>query len=87
MDVGSAVSDVVFNRSGDSDVRMGGGFGVNEGVFFDDGGDGSDVDAFGERLELDGDGDIVSCGESSEEAGGSVFSPRHCSSKQDRTHL
>jgi len=65
VDVGSTVSDVVSNGSCDSDVWMRGVLGVNEGVLLDDGGDGSDVDSFGERLELDGDGDGVSCGEGS----------------------
>ena len=65
VDIGSTVSDVVSDGSCDSDVGMGGVFGVDEGVLLDDGGDGSDVNSFGERLELDGDGDGVSCGEGS----------------------
>jgi hypothetical protein len=65
VNVSSTVSDVVLDGSGDSDVGMGGGFGVDKGVFFDDCRDGGDVDAFGKRLELDRDGDVVACCESS----------------------
>lgn len=65
VDVGLTVSDVVLDRGGDSDVRVGGVLGVDERVLLDDGRDGGDVDTLDQGLEFDGDGDVVSGGKSS----------------------